>query len=65
MTIPRGNTVAIAGDPGTGKTTLLLTFLRYARLDKHGFIALSKTSGSENGPTAGLFSSAAGSGGLS
>jgi len=29
MSIPRGNTVVIAGDPGTGKSTILLTFLRY------------------------------------
>src|SRR4051794_587734 len=29
MGIPRGNTVALAGDPGTGKTTFLLTFFRY------------------------------------
>jgi archaellum biogenesis ATPase FlaH len=33
MSIPQGNTVAVAGDPGTGKTTLLLTFLRYGKVN--------------------------------
>ncbi|MCI5046983.1 MAG: hypothetical protein MRY59_05740 [Aquisalinus sp.] len=30
MGIPTGNTVALAGDPGTGKTTFLLTLFRHA-----------------------------------
>lgn len=33
MGIPRGNTVALAGDPGTGKTTFLLLFFRQGRLN--------------------------------
>ncbi len=32
MGIPRGNTVALVGDPGTGKTTFLLLFFRQGRL---------------------------------
>ena len=31
---PKGNTIAIVGDPGTGKTTFLLTFFKHACL--HG-----------------------------
>lgn len=34
MTIPIGNTVMLAGDPGTGKTTILLDFFRYARFSE-------------------------------
>lgn len=32
--IPRGNTVAVVGDPGTGKTTFLLTYVTHGRLIK-------------------------------
>ncbi len=32
MGIPRGNTVALVGDPGTGKTTFLLMFFRQGNL---------------------------------
>jgi len=34
--IPRGNTVAVVGDPGTGKTTFLLTYVT------HGSLAIQK-----------------------
>ena len=33
MGIPVGNTVALVGDPGTGKTTFLLLFFRQAHLE--------------------------------
>ena len=32
MGIPRGNTVAVVGDPGTGKTTFLLTYVAHGKL---------------------------------
>lgn len=31
--IPRGNTVAVVGDPGTGKTTFLLTYIVHGSLE--------------------------------
>jgi len=34
--IPCGNTVAVVGDPGTGKTTLLLSYLTYASIKGEG-----------------------------
>lgn len=39
--IPQGNTIVVVGDPGTGKTTFLLSFFRYALL-RHGRIFLSE-----------------------
>ena len=37
---PKGNTVAIVGDPGTGKTTFLLTFFKHACLQGNDIVRL-------------------------
>lgn len=34
--IPYGNTVAVVGDPGTGKTSLLLSLFRYGERNSEG-----------------------------
>lgn len=42
MGIPRGNTVALAGDPGTGKTTFLLSLFRYGHYRQDAGICMAK-----------------------
>ncbi|MEO5338281.1 MAG: hypothetical protein H7841_15520 [Magnetospirillum sp. WYHS-4] len=43
MGIPRGNTVALAGDPGTGKTTFLLSLFRYGHFRPGNGICVGKS----------------------
>ena len=47
MGIPCGNTVALVGDPGTGKTTFLLLFFRQGRLNGK-WVELSCRDGDQN-----------------
>ncbi len=52
MGIPRGNTVALVGDPGTGKTTFLLLFFQQGRLsggsEEGGWVELGCRDGDQD-----------------
>lgn len=47
--IPCGNTIAIVGDPGTGKTTLLLTFLKYGKVVHRTVTLQGESTSPQNG----------------
>jgi KaiC/GvpD/RAD55 family RecA-like ATPase len=45
--VPVGNTVAVVGDPGTGKTTLLLDLVRSAHCRERGLLRLDRRNDAE------------------